>query len=243
MDADIAVIWSVLWNGRMTANKSVFHHYRSQNKPVIVMDVGALRRNVTWKLAVNHINNLGYYGHNINLDYDRPKKLGIELQNLKRVRPEILIAAQHHRSLQLEGIDQELWINQTVEQIKKVSDRPIVIRSHPRSKLNSGLLHDQSIIFQAPVKLNNSYDDFDIDYSYHCVVNYNSGPGSQAAIAGATVMVDRSSLAFPISTTIENIDKRLVVDRTQWFVELSHTEYTVEELSSGMWFHRIQQEL
>ena len=41
-ESDAAVIWSVLWNGRMAPNQQVYEHYRKQNKPVIVIDVGAL---------------------------------------------------------------------------------------------------------------------------------------------------------------------------------------------------------
>ena len=33
MTADAAVIWSVLWHGRMSANELVYRHYRNQNKP------------------------------------------------------------------------------------------------------------------------------------------------------------------------------------------------------------------
>ena len=53
VDADCAIIWSVLWYGRMAPNKAMYEHYRSQGKPVIVVDVGTLHRDVTWKIAVN----------------------------------------------------------------------------------------------------------------------------------------------------------------------------------------------
>ena len=69
---DVDVIWSVLWHGRMKANQAVYEHYRSQGKPVIVIDIGALYRGTTWKLAVNHITRDGYYGHEQDLDWDRP---------------------------------------------------------------------------------------------------------------------------------------------------------------------------
>ena len=56
LDADAALIWSVLWYGKMGANKRVWDHYRAQNKPVIVIEVGGLIRNTTWKLGINGIN-------------------------------------------------------------------------------------------------------------------------------------------------------------------------------------------
>ena len=60
MDSDAAVIWSVLWAGRMAANQAVYEHYRSQGRPVIVIEIGALYRGVTWKIAVNNINAEGF---------------------------------------------------------------------------------------------------------------------------------------------------------------------------------------
>ena len=56
MDADAALIWSVLWFGQMGKNKEVWDRYRAQGKPVIVIEVGGLIRNETWKLGINGIN-------------------------------------------------------------------------------------------------------------------------------------------------------------------------------------------
>ena len=80
LDCDAVVIWSILWNGRMSKNKRTYEHYRSLGKPVLIIDVGAIEREVTWKIAVNNITSEGYYGHTDNLDWDRPKKLGVSLQ-------------------------------------------------------------------------------------------------------------------------------------------------------------------
>ena len=75
MTADAAVIWSVLWHGRMKPNQQVYEHYRAQGKPVIIIEIGALYRGDTWKIAVNNITSQGYYEHLDNLDWDRPAKL------------------------------------------------------------------------------------------------------------------------------------------------------------------------
>lgn len=90
MNSDAAVIWSVLWNGRMAGNQQVFAHYRNQNKPVVILDVGALHREITWKVSVNHITAQGFYGHHDNLDLDRPLRLGVSLAERSGSRPEIL---------------------------------------------------------------------------------------------------------------------------------------------------------
>ena len=55
-NADVAVIWSVLWRGRMQGYQQIWNKFRSAGKPVIVLEVGGLRRNKTFKVGINGIN-------------------------------------------------------------------------------------------------------------------------------------------------------------------------------------------
>ena len=55
MDDDAALIWSVLWHGKMQRNKAVWVLYRARNKPVIVIELGVLIRNNNWKVDINGI--------------------------------------------------------------------------------------------------------------------------------------------------------------------------------------------
>ena len=239
MDADAVIIWSVLWSGRMVENKKVYEHYRAQDKPVIVVDVGALYRGETWKIAINHINRLGYYGHTENLDMDRPRKLGVSLAlNFSR-NPAILIAAQHRHSLQLANQNHEEWIIEQIEEIRRISDRPIVVRPHPRSPLHLDDL-DKTITVEKPQKIADTYDSYNMHFDYHAVVNYCSGTGIQAAISGTRPIVGTYSLAQPVSVSIENLDQPYDTDRDQWLVEICHTEYTVKEIEGGQWLQRLQ---
>jgi hypothetical protein len=242
MTADAAVIWSVLWNGRMRANQQVYQHYRAQNKPVIVIETGALYRGNTWKISVNHVNSTGYYGHLDNLDPDRPDKLGISLAMNLSNNPAVLVTGQHNRSEQLAGVSQEFWMSQMINEIRAVSDRPVHIRQHPRCSLDWTQLPPGTHI-EKPHKVNNTYDSFDIHFDYHAVVNYNSGPGIQAAIAGARPIVHSTSLAHPVAVSTANIDQPYTVDRHQWLTEICHTEYTLDELKQQTWLRRIQSAL
>ena len=240
MTADAAVIWSVLWAGKMAANRAVYEHYRSQNKPVIVVEVGALHRGRTWKVAVNNVTAQGHYGHRQDLDWDRPQKLGIQLGNQKSSKPEIIIALQHAKSLQVADInDIKQWINDQVNVLRQYSDRPILVRPHPRSPMSL----DPGLIVQKPCYIAGSYDNFDLSFDCHAVVNYNSGPGIQAALAGCRPVVDTTSLAHPVSVAFKDIEQPYELDRSQWLVEICHTEYTVDELRSGLWVTRIKDQL
>ena len=242
LECDAAIIWSALWYGRMAPNKAVYEQYRAQGKPVIIVDVGALYRGETWKIAVNHINRLGYYGHTENLDMDRPRKLGVSLAiNFSR-NPAILIAAQHRHSLQLATQNHEAWIIEQIEAIRQVSDRPIVVRPHPRSPLQMDSLN-KTITIEKPRKVADTYDCFDMHFDYHAVVNYCSGTGIQAAISGTRPIVGTYSLAAPVSVAITDLDKPYDQDRDQWLVEICHTEYTIREIEQGLWLQRISSAL
>jgi hypothetical protein len=239
MDSDAAIIWSVLWHGRMKANQQVYEHYRAQGKPVIIIEVGALYRGITWKISVNNITADGYYGHTENLDWDRPKKLGVSLAETAFNRPEILIAAQHQHSLQVADLPSvEAWIYKQILRLRQFTDRPIIVRPHPRSTLNTQLL-PSDVVFEEPHYLTNTYDSFDMHFDCHAVVNYNSGPGVQAAISGTRPIVDHSSLAYPVSVSMAELEQPYLIDRARWLVEICHTEYTLQEIQRGLWYQRI----
>jgi len=239
MTADAAVIWSVLWAGRMAPNQAVYEHYRSQGKPVVIIEIGALYRGNTWKIAVNNITSQGYYGQQDNLDWDRPAKLKISLATQLGSKPNIVIAAQHDRSLQVAGVDMTEWVKNTIGILRNNTDRPITIRPHPRCRL---MLHNlpPGVSMESPQRLANTYDSYDMHFDCHAVVNYNSGPGIQAAIAGVRPVVESTSLAYPVAVGFSNIEQPYEKDRQLWLTQICHTEYTVEELQRGTWLKRIE---
>ena len=239
MTSDAAIIWSVLWAGKMAANQAVYEHYRAQGRPVIIIEIGALYRGDTWKIAVNNINAQGYYGHLENLDWDRPKKLRISLATQFGSKGNIIVALQHDRSLQVTGLNMADWLHTTLSILRNNTDRPIVVRPHPRCGLP---LHNlpANVTVETPAKLPNTYDSFDMHYDCHALVNYNSGPGIQAAIAGVRPVVEFSSLAYPVGVGFADIEQPYSRDRELWLTQICHTEYTIEELRRGLWLDRVR---
>lgn len=229
---DVSVIWSVLWKGRMRLNQQVYNEAKKKGRPVIIIEVGNLKRGTTWRICLDNINGAGEFGNDDDLDENRPIFLKSSLGPIKENRKnEILICSQLPESLQWQGMpSMESWIKQTVDKIRRYTDRKIVIRPHPRSFVRVNIPGCKLIL---PKKLSGTYDDFDIDYGYHCVINHNSGPAVQAAIFGTPVICDSTSLAYPVSGRIENIEKISLPNREQWFLKLCHTEWTIEEISAG----------
>jgi hypothetical protein len=85
----------------------------------------------------------------------------------------------------------------------------------------------------------NTYDSYDMHYNCHAVVNHNSGPGIQAAIAGVRPIVDETSLAAPVAVQYADIEKPYTVNRDLWLTQICHTEYTVPEIKAGLWLTRL----
>lgn len=229
---DIPVIWSVLFQGRMLSNEKIYNDAISQNKPVLIIEVGNLIRNKTWRLSINNINGTGEFANETDLDKNRPEKLGLCLKPYQqRRRGEILIAAQHERSLQWKGMPtMKSWTEEIITRIKRITNRRIIIRPHPRNPFTVKI---PNTILERPKKLQNTYDDFDIFYNYHCVINHSSGPAVQALINGIPIISDASSLAGTLSNKLENIENLQYFPREEWFLRLCHTEWTVDEIKQG----------
>lgn len=240
---DVGVIWSALWNGRMAANRSIYEKAQQEKRPILIMEVGNLIRNHTWRISLNNVNALGFFGNESELSFDRPKILNLQLEPIKEKRKEhILIACQHQKSLQWQGNpDTTIWLSNIIDSLRKHTDRPIVVRPHPRARIDTSKILNVKI--ENPVKIINSYDDFDIKYDCHAVVNYNSGPSIQAIIKGIPSICDQSSLAYPMSTKIENIETPKIPDRHDWFVRLCHTEWTIDEIKIGIPLKRVLQNI
>lgn len=243
MHADVAVIWSVLWNGRMTGNKPVWDYFRKTGRNVIVLEVGGIQRGKTWKVGVNGINRDAYFGPDGN-DDSRAQALGLELKPWRKDGEYILIAGQHDKSLQWQNQPRmSNWFLQTYDEIRKHTDRPIVFRPHPRCRLEhieSGLKY---VYRQDPVHIGGTYDDFDMGFdNVYCTISWSSNPGVHSVIHGVPAFVGPSSLASPVANSYKNlhlIEHPSTVDRTQWLNDYAWTEFTVDEIAQGIPLQRL----
>ena len=230
--ADVDVIWSVLFHGRMAPNKEIW----SQNKPTIVLEVGGIKRGTTWKVGLNGINRDAYFGPSSN-NSDRVNLLGLQVKPWRTDGEFILIAGQHDKSLQWKDMPRmSRWVMETIENIQFHTDRPIVFRPHPRCRLETIENQYKNVYRQEPKQLPGTYDDFDMQFSnVYCTVNWTSNPGIHSVIEGVPAYTSTSSLAWDVSIkSLTNINTPPLLDRTQWLNDYAHTEWTIEEISEGI---------
>lgn len=238
VSADVAVIWSVVWAGRMKRNQEIWTQFRNSNRPVIVLEVGALKRGSTWKIGVNGIGR-GCYDFK-NLDQNRPKKLGLTMLPWKENGQHIVIALQRSDSYQwIKQPPMESWLETVCKELRLYTDRPIVIRQHPRQKCAIPM----GYAIDAPEKLPDTYDDFNLIDSIQnawAVINHNSGLGVQSIMSGVPAFVDVTSLAYPVANRdFGKIEQPRRPERDQWIIEISHTEWSTQEIAEGQPLRRL----
>jgi len=249
MNADAVVIWSILWYGRMSVNKRVWDYYKEQNKPIIVIEVGGLIRNKTWKLGINGINRDADFAVEQYMPSDRVAKFGVILQPWKTDGKYVLICGQHGHSEQWKDMpDMDTYYKDTITEIRKFTDKPIVIRSHPRFReglhwtCDTQWYKEQDVTWNIPQHIQKTYDSFDLEHMLehtYCTISYSSNAGISSVIAGVPAVVSKHSLAYDVGTIM---DKWLSKpDRTNWINRMSYTEWFADEI--GIQWLRIREKL
>lgn len=237
-DSDVDVIWSVLFNGRMAPNKTIWEKNLQTSKPTIVLEVGGIRRGTTWKVGLNGINRDAYFSERGN-DSTRANSLGIGLAPWREEGKYILLCGQHEKSEQWRNqIPMSQWVIDTIEEIQKYTDRTIIFRPHPRCPLPHIEHEFKNVIRQDPVKIDGTYDDFDMSFNnVHATVSYSSNPGIHSIINGVPAFVSTHSLAYEVANDIDflhDIEKPLKPDRQQWLNDYAWTEWTIKEIAQGI---------
>lgn len=165
----------------------------------------------------------------------------ISLKDWRNKGDHILICTQRPGGWSMAGLDVNQWLNNTIAEIRKYSDRPIVVRSHPGAKGSKESVasnNKQSLYSVSSNKL--IVDDF---RNAHAVITYNSSPGVAAAIEGVPIFVTdpnpRISQAFEVSNhNLALIETPAMPERQQWVEKISMSHWNSEEAASGQaWQH------
>ncbi len=228
---DVAVIWSLLWT--RAERKRIYYHYRDLGIPVVVLEVGALRRNVLWKVGINGINGNAVWAQP---NGNRFSKLGIPTKDWRTTGSHIVVCGQNPLSEEWRLGSMEDYLQQTICELRRHTDRPIVIRPHPRAPIKP-IMVPKGVTVSLP-KPTGEQDNFDFNKSIEsawAVVSHNSNPGIQAALSGVPVFCDDSSLAAPVGNLkLADIENPQMPNRADWVNRLAFTEFTVDEIAEGL---------
>ena len=148
------------------------------------------------------------------------------------------------------GEDYELWINKIVRQIKNITSKKVRIRLHPRFQ-NRFDLQRLSLVAD---EISNEYDGWnktnggeslykDLKNAFACVT-FSSNAATEAICEGIPVInLDNSSFSWPVSYhTLDILNEPVIrcdFDRTQWLYDCAYTQWTMEEINSGIVHRRL----
>tara|TARA_R100001460_G_scaffold73665_1_gene114562 strand:+ start:926 stop:1864 length:939 start_codon:yes stop_codon:yes gene_type:complete len=149
-----------------------------------------------------------------------------------------------------EGIRYDDWINKTIRDIREVTDKNIKVRLHPRFQSRFDL-HRLSLL---NVQISNEYDGWnksnggdslykDFKNAWACVT-FSSNAATEAICEGIPVVnLHKSSFSWPVSYHTLDILKDNVIrcdfKRAQWLYDCSYTQWTMEEINSGIVHKRL----
>jgi hypothetical protein len=107
----------------------------------------------------------------------------------------------------------EGWTERTVEALKKVTDRPIILRDKEMQRFGRKLHEDLR--------------------GAHCLVTHASNAAVEAAIMGCPVFVHPDSAAALVGRTDLEIEDPVYPDREAWVWSLGYSQFNERELIDG----------
>jgi hypothetical protein len=141
----------------------------------------------------------------------------------------ILICPPSDKVASVFGIKNDKWITDTVEEIKKYSDREIIIRTKPQSRSERvGSNPIQSVL----------------DDNIFILVTYNSIAATEAIIHGIPAITLGPNAASNVSiNNIKDIEQPIYPDRQLWLNNLAYGQFHVSELKDGTAWEYLQEQL
>ena len=162
------------------------------------------------------------------------RDLNITLKPWRVKGEHILICLQRNGGWSMRGLDVIQWMNSTILEIRKHSQRPIIVRAHPGDKKIKSILKINHK--NAHLSSNERLVD-DLTREWATVV-YNSSPSVASLIEGIPVfLTDPSpeySQTFGLSDVdLSKIENPTLVERQSWVERLAMCHWNFNELRSG----------
>jgi len=208
--------------------KKIIHKCWEDNRDFYYMDTGYFGNEATpgnpngWKYWHRIVKNDLQHTNLTKRKDDRFKRFGKKIKPWKKGGRKILIAAPDEKPCKFYGIDLENWLTETVDTIKKYTDRPVEIRR--RSKSRNDRLSDT--LEQA------------LDKDVFALVTYNSNAAVESVFHGIPVFpLAPASAASPVgSKDLSKIEQPFYPDEDlvyKWGCHLSYGQFHISELRTG----------
>jgi hypothetical protein len=176
-----------------------------------------------WKYYHRIVKNDLQHSNIVKRPDDRFKKLDMPIEKWKKGGRKILIAKPDEKPCIFYGIDLDEWLNETIETIKKYTDRPIEVRERVKSRADRTITNT---LKQA------------LDEDVHCLVTYNSNAATESVLYGipAFTLAPTHAAAPVCLQDLSRIENPYYADQDlvyQWACHLAYCQFHVNELKDG----------
>lgn len=159
------------------------------------------------------------------------RTLNLKLNPWRTAGNHILICLQRDTGWSMKGVDMIPWAQQTIREIRQYSDRPIVLRPHPKYPIDPS-----NFLSYKKVKISSTPHLQQDIVNAHAAVFFNSSSCVAPVLEGVPIFAsDESCVAWPIANkNLNQIETPQLVDREQWLYDLSACHWTDEESRAGL---------
>ena len=256
-ECDIAVIfgsWKLREKGTHQTRTSVATNARR----FVCIETPLLNRvtdqeNNYWRIGVNGYLNQDAHWPELSVAYAKSRLKSLDVTwNGWNYNPDghIVVALQLPGDASLRGADINDWAFRTILEIRKQTDRFVVVRNHPLSSQRAFADHEELArkLLLAGVQNIKFSDGAEVSWTddlkdAYCTVTYTSGLAIDSIVAGIpTIACDSGNFAWGISShsakEINKIKKANGEQVRAWLQHLVGCQWSTQEMSDGTaWRH------
>lgn len=248
-ECDTAVLFGTAKKSSLSGKKNM-EVLKSHNGKVVIIELGFIHRHEFMMVGIARPEEKAElkqwipWGLNGRADFmnqdspsDRWKQLEINLKPQKQANNNhILICGQKINDASVQHINHNIWINNIINKIVKITDRQVVFRPHPLE--DKSKKHKQVKILNKQIRVSNQSFKDDLSNA-HCVVSFSSNSCVEALIEGIPVFCfDKGSMVYSICNksldSINNPSFPSEKDRKQWAYNLAYTQWNLNEMERGL---------
>lgn len=213
-------------------SRKTIDHCIDKHRTFYYIDTGYIQpetRKDYHRVVKNHLQHIGPI---VERPLDRIKNLNWQYRRPSRKKQGyILIAAPREKVMTLYGEDLNSWLDKTVTEIKKYTDRPIVVREKP----------DREVRIKTDTIWNALKDA-------HCLVTYNSIAATEALLFSTPAIALAPNAASVMCNTdladLEHENKLKIYTKEEqqaYLAHLSYLQFNTYEMRSGYAYRTIEE--
>jgi hypothetical protein len=216
---------------RSMGKRKLIHNCWQNNKTFYYMDSGyvgnykSAENPYGWKLWHRIVKNDVQHNEIIDRPDDRWKRLNYPILNRKQGK-HILLVTPSEKPCKFYGIERDTWVKETVAEIQKYTDRPIVIRDKaPRQQRISKTI----------------FEDLD---NCHALVTYQSIAAVESVLYGVPAFTLAPTAADPVcDKDLSLIEEPTLQDKDKiykWACHLAYGQFHNDEMKNGTAYKLLQ---